>query len=394
MGKNLVLIGGRAVDPAKGLSKGLGEHVSGAGSNQYVIREAGSGAVTNRAYAVSTVRGTSGDDYLIGTDQAEWIMGDDGNDTLEGLGGGDDLWGGSGWDTVSYWHAVKVDLARSVATSLNGEEGTDQLFGIEAVEASDENDVLIGDYKDNDLIGFGGNDSIEGGRGADILAGGLGNDTLVAGEGNDSLYGGKGNDVYRIDAVSDYIFELVDSGTDWLYASGLGTYVLADNVERLILTGAVNSSATGNAKENVITGNAGKNFLKGMGGADDINGGKGKDTLEGGAGSDKFVFSSALKNNVDLIVDFDVVRDVIALDNDVFNAFFLENVTLGQEEFYVTNGAINQAHDADDRIIYNATTGKLYYDADGNGVGVAVEFARLGNTTHPTITHQDFIIVA
>ena len=61
-------------------------------------------------------------------------------------------------------------------------------------------------------------------------------------------------------------------------------------------------------------------------------------------------------------------------------------------QFYAAPDA-TAAHDADDRIIYDTTTGKLYYDADGNLPGAsAVQFALL--TTHPTLTAGDFVIVA
>jgi Ca2+-binding RTX toxin-like protein len=47
--------------------------------------------------------------------------------------------------------------------------------------------------------------------------------------------------------------------------------------------------------------------------------------------------------------------------------------------------------DADDRIIYNADTGALSYDADGSGSGAAVQFATLA--AHLNLTHQDFSII-
>ena len=48
---------------------------------------------------------------------------------------------------------------------------------------------------------------------------------------------------------------------------------------------------------------------------------------------------------------------------------------------------------ANDYLIYNTTTGALYFDADGNGAGLAVQIALLGSATHPVIANTDFLMV-
>jgi Ca2+-binding RTX toxin-like protein len=56
------------------------------------------------------------------------------------------------------------------------------------------------------------------------------------------------------------------------------SYVLADGVEDLTLTGTGNTNATGNALANTLIGNAGSNLLDGQAGADALSGGLGNDT--------------------------------------------------------------------------------------------------------------------
>ncbi len=52
---------------------------------------------------------------------------------------------------------------------------------------------------------------------------------------------------------------------------------------------------------------------------------------------------------------------------------------------------VTASHDADDRVMYNSTTGALYYDADGNQSTAAVQIAQM--TANTVLTYQDFFII-
>jgi serralysin len=113
-----------------------------------------------------------------------------------------------------------------------------------------------------------------------------------------------------------------------------------------------------------------------------LNGGLGADALNGGAGLDTFVFASALgAGNIDAITGFNASDDVIHLSSAVFG---VAAGTLAASAFVI--GAA--AADADDRIIYDSATGALYFDADGNGGGGAVQFAQLAAAL--ALTNDDF----
>ena len=66
--------------------------------------------------------------------------------------------------------------------------------------------------------------------------------------------------------------------------------------------------------------------------------------------------------------------------------------TLSMDTFLAGDG-VTQAQNANQQIIYNKTSGALYYDADGSGTEYdAVQVAVIGTTTHPLLTYQDFNI--
>ncbi|MFM7785115.1 MAG: M10 family metallopeptidase C-terminal domain-containing protein, partial [Gammaproteobacteria bacterium] len=224
-------------------------------------------------------------------------------------------------------------------------------------------------------------------------------DTLSGGGGAaDTLLGGKGDDTYVVDAA-DTVTENASEGTDTVQSAV--SWTLGTNVERLLLTGSAAVNGTGNAEANSLTGNSAANRLLGLdgldtlsggGGADTLAGGKGNDTLTGGEGADVFVFDSALSatSNRDVITDFSPGSDKIRLGNDVFTA--LGTGALAASRFAAGPG-LKTAGDADDRILYDTSTGSLYYDPDGTGSKAAVLFAVLGSGSPPALTAADFVIV-
>ena len=161
-------------------------------------------------------------------------------------------------------------------------------------------------------------------------------------------------------------------------------YTLADEVERLVLTGNADLAGTGNALANTLTGNSGANRL---------DGGAGADILTGGDGADMFVFSTALSaGNVDSVADFVLGSDHIQLAASVFGGLGAANQALGTSLF--TSGAgMVAAADAATRIVFDTNTGNLYYDVDGVGGAAAVQFATLHGIGLNAIGADSFFVL-
>ncbi|WAJ26899.1 calcium-binding protein [Antarcticirhabdus aurantiaca] len=220
--------------------------------------------------------------------------------------------------------------------------------------------------------GNGSVNTITGGSAADILDGGRGADILT---------GGAGNDSYVVDDIGDTIVELAGGGTDKVSSSV--DYRLPVNVENLTLVSGAHLDGFGNALANTITGTTRNNVLAG---------GLGSDRLVGRQGNDAFVFDTALgKTNVDTIVDFGTRSgddDSIVLDHAIFNNAGAVG-TLRKAAFAANQTGI--AAERDDRIIYEADTGKLFYDPDGSGAIQGTQFAKL--TAGLSLSYADFLII-
>ncbi|ACT50110.1 beta strand repeat-containing protein [Methylovorus glucosotrophus] len=292
--------------------------------------------------------------------------------------------GGDGSDTVKYTSATKAVIANLATGVVTGGAGNDTLTSIENIYGSDYKDQLTGNDEDNLLVG---------GSGADTLIGGLGNDTYNV----DIKLSGKGSAATVV--LNDTITENAGEGdsdslqlTGYLYVDSFTTISLSGdlaNFENLDISDTNYSSyygtkinLVGNAADNILTGNAANN---------NIAGGAGNDKLTGGYGADYFVFDTLISDsteaeaNADTITDFVSGLDKIKLDSDIFSTLPDSYTESGYFESMDTLGTPSTA---DIRLIFDTSTHKLYYDADGNGSGEALLLATLSNSA--TLTENDF----
>ena len=130
--------------------------------------------------------------------------------------------------------------------------------------------------EDESIRGGIGNDSLFGGVGNDTLVGIDGDDTLDGGVGADSLDGASGNDLFFVDDAGDRV--VGGSGQDTIFSSV--TFTRVSEVEKIVLTGTSDISATGEYDTTAITGNAGNNSIS----APSTRAA----TLSGGAGNDTY----------------------------------------------------------------------------------------------------------
>jgi Ca2+-binding RTX toxin-like protein len=343
-----------------------------------------------------TIRGTSGDDHLVG---------DAGNDTLNGLAGTDTLEGGAGDDT--YINGEVIIDTGGIDTVIFGPNGG-------TLGADLENAIVRGNSTAPER-------DITGNELANRITNEATGDTffyLTGGGGDDTLIGGGNGEAFVFDTNSDYGHDTVDGGAgfDWLLFGGRGAVsvdfrngsasgvsftnidaaqggsgndaLIADDAGRQLLGAYGNDSLTGGAGADFLLGDGVFSAPAAAVGNDTLEGGAGHDTLGGGDGADLFRFAAAPgAANADVVTDFVSGTDRLELDGRVMTALGSSGaLSTGDARFYAGAGA----HDADDRIVYNTTTGELSYDADGSGASTAQLIATLQGA--PSLSATDITV--
>ena len=300
----------------------------------------GSGSdIINGNNVVNDLRGNAGSDVIHGGGGSDTVRGGLGADTLYGDAGWDTLYGDEGADVVYGGFGTDIVYGGAGSDTLHGEDGDDYLRG------GSESDTIYGGVGIDRLWGDAGTDTIYGGDGGDIVYGGDDVDTIYGEAGNDTIYGDFGSDIISGQDGNDVLFG--GAGWDKLY------------------------------------GGAGDDTLYAANGNDYINGGWGVDTIEGGWGDDIIVLEMFGDANISIVTDFGYGNDIFWLDRSIgFGELAWGDLSADAFNFG------SEASDADDRIIYQWSTGNIFYDADGVGGADAVLIAQVAAQT--AITHLDF----
>lgn len=240
-------------------------------------------------------------------------------------------------------------------------------------------------------------DTLDGGRGNDTVWGGAGDDVFVFSTERDMFHGGLGNDTFHVSG-NDRVFEAAGEGSaDRVIAYANFTLEAGQSIEILeAAAGTAPLTLRGNAFANQIIGNGGANLLIGGGGNDSLSGGNGNDTLAGGAGRDTLTGGLGADHfalvrggpNADRITDFTDGQDRLQLSAAEFGAGLAPGALAAGAFIANTSG---QAQAGSHRFIYETDTGRLYFDADGNGAGTRMLIATLEGL--PTLAAGDFLLI-
>jgi len=152
-------------------------------------------------------------------------------------------------------------------------------------------------------------------------------------------------------------------------------------------------SITGSNEGDDLYGYAGNDTVSGGAGNDSLGGGLGLDQLVGGSGADTFYFDTTPStSNLDTISDFKLSEgDRLAFDLKVFKALSGAAGNALSTAQFESGAKLAAATKAATRIVYDSSSGSVYYDADGAGGAAAVKVAAIG--TKPALTASSIVLI-
>ncbi|MEM9044355.1 MAG: LamG-like jellyroll fold domain-containing protein [Pseudomonadota bacterium] len=276
-------------------------------------------------------------------------------------------------------------------------EGTDESERLRGTAESEEihgfggQDIISANAGDDNVYGGDDDDRIATGEGADTASGDLGDDRIRTGDQDDIAYGGDGDDRISTGNGNDQAFGGDDD--DRILTGADDDEAFGEDGDDRIWTGEGSDTAFGGDGDDRISLGAGSDTAFGGADVDRINGGddddlivggEGNDIVRGGDGSDTIRFAEFGDFNYDRIQGFEVGTDKIELDRTTFDA--ISGDALGDQFVIAT-----ESQSAEDRVIYDAKSGFIMYDADGTGETEAEFIARVSRNLD--LSADDFSLV-
>jgi Ca2+-binding RTX toxin-like protein len=274
------------------LTSGVSANLTG-GTAVHVDRN---GVHTDTLVHIEEVTGSDQTDTLIGDPKSNGLFGEGGDDIISGRGGDDQMVGGPGRNRISggpgTLDIVDFSLSASGPVSVNlatrqakrGNEESDALQSVEAVDGSPYADRLIGNDADNLFAANGGDDRIDGRAGRDTVAYAF---TVLPGPEIVPAAGPA-----RVDLTAGTAHDAADP-----------TEVSGDRLTRVedVISSPHNDVLLGNDHPNLFISDAGDDVLRGREGNDAFNPGPGADQIHGGPGDgDSALYFSEARITADL----------------------------------------------------------------------------------------------
>lgn len=273
----------------------------------------GGDAEGDRLTSIESVRGSTGNDHIVGDANANHLIGDAGNDDINGGAGNDQINGGTGHNILSGGAGDDVVTTNGDGLAQGGDgfdtliltfEDRDPANSAGAYMSVAPDGTIVTNYFSTypplpnvtltatgferaEIHGTKGTDTLAGTSGYDVILGNGGNDSIRASAGGDFLDGGAGSDSVFVDYQPFFNGNVtVDIGAGT--ATGFAAFRNFESTS--IYTGAGNDHILGGHITNVIGTGAGDDFVQvwGVRNVVDVSNGQGNDfdTVIAGDGRD------------------------------------------------------------------------------------------------------------